>query len=70
MESPEGETPFDGVEIRFKNSRKGFFKNTKKLNLKIGDVVATQAEYGFDIGTVTLTSQLVKVQMQRKKSVI
>ena len=68
MESPEGETPFDGVEIRFKNSRKGFFKNTKKLNLKIGDVVATQAEYGFDIGTVTLTSQLVKVQMQRKKA--
>lgn len=67
MELAEGEVPFDGVEVRFKNSRKEFFKNTDKLPLKMGDVVVTQAEFGHDIGTVTLTGQLVKVQMQRKK---
>ena len=68
MELAEGEVPFDWVEIRFKNSRKEFFKNTESLPLKIGDVVASQAEFGHDIGTVTLTGQLVKVQMQRKKA--
>ncbi|MDP4665878.1 MAG: hypothetical protein NWS37_06540 [Flavobacteriaceae bacterium] len=68
MELAEGEVPFDWVEIRFKNSRKEFFKNTESLPLKIGDVVASQAEFGHDIGTVTLTGQLVKVQMQRKKT--
>lgn len=67
MELAEGEVPFDWVEIRFKNSRKEFFKNTESLPLKIGDVVASEAEFGHDIGTVTLTGQLVKVQMQRKK---
>ena len=68
MELAEGEVPFDWVEIRFKNSRKEFFKNTESLPLKIGDVVASEAEFGHDIGTVTLTGQLVKVQMQRKKT--
>ncbi len=68
MEIAEGEVQFDWVEIRFKNSRKEFFKNTEALPLKIGDVVATQAEFGHDIGTVTLTGQLVKVQMQKKKA--
>ena len=68
MELAEGEVPFDWVEIRFKNSRKEFFKNTESLPLKIGDVVASEAEFGHDIGTVTLTGQLVKVQMQRKKA--
>ncbi len=68
MEIAEGEIQFDWVEIRFKNSRKEFFKNTEALPLKIGDVVATQAEFGHDIGTVTLTGQLVKVQMQKKKA--
>ncbi len=68
MELAEGQVPFDWVEVRFKNSRKEFFKNTEALPLKIGDVVATQAEFGHDIGTVTLTGQLVKVQMQKKKA--
>jgi len=67
MSLPNGEKPFDCVEVRFKNSRKDFFRNTENLSLSIGDVVATQAQSGHDIGMVTLAGELVKVQMKRKK---
>jgi len=67
MTLPSGEKPFDFVEVRFKNSRKEFFKNTENLSLSIGDIVATQAISGHDIGMVTLTGELVRVQMKRKK---
>ncbi|MEM7484029.1 MAG: regulatory iron-sulfur-containing complex subunit RicT [Bacteroidota bacterium] len=67
MSLPNGQKPFDCVEVRFKNSRKEFFKNTDSLPLAIGDVVATQAKSGHDIGIVTLTGELVKVQMKKKK---
>lgn len=68
MSLPNGQKPFDCVEVRFKNSRKEFFKNTEKLSLSIGDIVATQAKSGHDIGMVTLTGELVKVQMKKKKA--
>ena len=67
MSLPNDEKPFDCVEIRFKNSRKEFFRNTENLSLSIGDTVATQAKYGHDIGMVTLTGELVRVQMKKKK---
>ena len=67
MALPNGEKPFDFVEVRFKNSRKEFFQNTENLSLSIGDIVATQAPAGHDIGMVTLTGELVRVQMKRKK---
>ena len=67
MSLPGGEKPFDCVEVRFKNSRKEFFRNSENLSLSIGDVVATQAQSGHDIGMVTLSGELVKVQMKRKK---
>ena len=67
MSLPNGERPFGFVEVRFKNSRKEFFNNTENLSLSIGDIVATQATSGHDIGMVTLTGELVKVQMKRKK---
>lgn len=67
MSMPNGQTPFDCVEVRFKNSRKEFFRNTDKFSLAIGDVVATQAKSGHDVGIVTLTGELVRVQMKRKK---
>ena len=57
----------DLVEIRFKNSRKEYFRNEDKLPLKIGDLVATQAQSGHDIGMVTLTGELVRFQMRKKK---
>ena len=67
MSLPEGTTPFNCVEVRFKNSRKEFFRNTEGLPLSIGDIVATQAKSGHDVGIVTLTGELVKVQMRKKK---
>jgi cell fate regulator YaaT (PSP1 superfamily) len=67
MSLPAGEAPFDCVEVRFKNSRKEFFRNSDTLPLHIGDLVATQASSGHDLGMVTLTGSLVKVQMKKKK---
>jgi cell fate regulator YaaT (PSP1 superfamily) len=67
MALPGGEKPFDCVEVRFKNSRKEFYRNADNLPLAIGDLVATQAKSGHDVGMVTLTGALVKVQMQKKK---
>jgi len=67
MSLPQGEEPFVGVEVRFKNGRKQYYKNSDKLSLSIGDIVATQAQSGHDIGMVTLTGELVRIQMKRKK---
>lgn len=57
---------FDCVEVRFKNSRKDFFRNVNNLSLNVGDVVATEASPGHDIGIVSLTGELVRTQMKRK----
>ncbi|MEP5256087.1 MAG: regulatory iron-sulfur-containing complex subunit RicT [Winogradskyella arenosi] len=67
MSLPNGQQPFIGVEVRFKNGRKQYYKNTENLTLSIGDIVATQAKSGHDIGMVTLTGELVRIQMKRKK---
>lgn len=66
MSLPNGEAPFDCVEVRFKNGRKEFFRNTEKLTLSMGDIIATVASPGHDIGIVTLTGELVKIQMKKK----
>ena len=66
MSLPNGEAPFDCVEVRFKNGRKEFYRNTEKLTLSIGDIVATEASPVHDIGIVTLTGELVKIQMKIK----
>ncbi|MEN1786423.1 MAG: regulatory iron-sulfur-containing complex subunit RicT [Bacteroidota bacterium] len=67
MSLPNGQEAFKGVEVRFKNGRKQYYINSENLTLSIGDVVATQAKNGHDIGMVTLTGELVRVQMKRKK---
>ena len=64
---PAGQEAFDCVEVRFKNSRKEFFRNVHKLPLQIGDMVATETISGHDIGTVSLTGELVRIQMKKKK---
>ena len=66
MSLPNGETAFDCVEVRFKNGRKEFYRNTEKITLSIGDVIATEASPGHDVGIVTLTGELVKIQMKKK----
>jgi cell fate regulator YaaT (PSP1 superfamily) len=55
----------DLVEIQFKNTRKGYFRNSNGLKLEKGDVVAVESTPGHDIGTVTLTGRLVPLQMQK-----
>ena len=67
IEFPFGQEPFDCVEVRFKNNRKEFFRNTDKLSLNVGDVVAVEAASGHDIGTVSLAGELVKKQMRKHK---
>ncbi len=67
MSLPGNTEPFKGVEVRFKNGRKHFYRNSENLSLSIGDVVATEASPGHDIGIVTLTGELVRVQMKKKK---
>jgi cell fate regulator YaaT (PSP1 superfamily) len=67
MSLPSNQEPFDCIEVRFKNSRKHFYRNTEKLTLSIGDIVATEASPGHDVGIVTLTGELVRVQMKKKK---
>ena len=53
------------VEVQFKNTRKGYFKNSNKLKLEKGDIVAVEASPGHDIGIVTLTGRLVPLQMRK-----
>lgn len=66
MELPHGQKQFDIVEVRFKNSRKEFYRNHQGLELNVGDVIAVEASTGHDIGVVTLTGELVKMQMKKK----
>jgi cell fate regulator YaaT (PSP1 superfamily) len=66
MSLPNGEKPFDCAEIRFKNGRKEFYRNTENLTLSMGDIVATEAAPGHDIGIITLTGELVRIQMKKK----
>ncbi len=66
MSLPDGQKPFNCVEVRFKNGRKHYYKNPDNIPLVIGDVVATQAPFGHDVGIVTLTGELVRIQMKRK----
>ena len=53
------------VEVQFKNTRKGFYRNSTNIPLEIGDLVAVEATPGHDIGTVTLTGALVNLQMRK-----
>lgn len=57
----------DIVEVRFKNTRKGFYRNVNGLRLEIGDVVAVEASPGHDIGRISMTGSLVNEQMKKLK---
>lgn len=62
---PENSEECDMVEVQFKNTRKGYFRNSNKLKLEKGDIVAVESTPGHDIGTVTLTGRLVLLQMKK-----
>jgi cell fate regulator YaaT (PSP1 superfamily) len=64
---PEIQDENDIVEIRFKNTRKGFFRNVNGLRLEIGDIVAVEASPGHDIGRVSMIGHLVDDQLKKLK---
>jgi len=66
MNLPDGQSAFPILEIRFKNSRKEYFKNTNNLTLNVGDAVAVEATSGHDMGMVSLTGELVKLQLKKR----
>jgi len=67
MQLPTGQEVYDIVEVRFKNGRKLFCKNTKKLSLRMGEVITVEGAPGHDVGTISLMGELVKIQMRKRK---
>ena len=66
IDLPNGQSVYDVVEIRFKNSRKGFYRNLKGFQLQVGDVVAVDTSPGFDIGIVSVVGELARIQVRKK----
>lgn len=64
---PGNEEYTDIVEVQFKNTRKGYYKNTNNIPLQKGDVVAVEATPGHDIGKVTMTGRLVLLQLKKTR---
>jgi len=65
MDLPEGQKPFNIVEVRFKGSRKEFFRNHQYLDLFVGDHVVVDSSIGYDIGTVSATGEIVRLQLKK-----
>ncbi|MCF8296109.1 MAG: hypothetical protein K9J13_01070 [Saprospiraceae bacterium] len=66
INSPKSNNSFDCVEVRFKNNRKDFFKSPGEYSLVVGDIVAVEASPGHDIGIVSMTGEIVRLQMSKK----
>lgn len=66
MALPTGQEPLNIVEVRFKNGRKHFYRNVDNLQICIGDIIAVEGSPGHDIGTVSLTGELIRIQMKKK----
>ena len=63
---PENQKPYEIVEVRFKNARKGFYRNINGLGLQAGDVVVVEASSGYDIGVISVVGELARIQVKRK----
>ena len=55
------------LEVRFKNTRKGFYRNVNELRLKRGDLIAVEASPGHDIGIISLAGEIVEKQRTKTK---
>ena len=66
MQLPNGKSQYDIVEIRFKNSRKSFFRNLKGISLNVGEVVVVEGSPGYDVGVVSIVGELARIQVQKK----
>ena len=67
MELPGNVAPFEYVEVRFKNSRKEFYRNATKNALNSGDAVVVEGSPGYDVGIVSAAGELARLQMEKKK---
>lgn len=65
MVLPEDYKPFNVVEVRFKGSKKLFFRNTENFDLFTGDKVVVESDFGYDLGTISLSGELVKLQLKK-----
>ena len=69
LDMPANYIPFQVVEVKFKGARKEFFLNNDNIYLEIGELVAVEGSTGgYDIGHVSLTGELVRMQMKRRKT--
>lgn len=66
IQLPAGQSPYDILEVRFKNSRKAFYRNTKNISLQAGDVVVVEGSPGLDVGVVSVTGELARIQVDKK----
>ena len=64
---PHGATPYDVVEVRFKNNRKMYVRRPGSMTCHVGDVVVIDLNPGHDVGVVSLTGELVKTQLKLRK---
>ena len=64
---PESLQSSDLVEVQFKNTRKGYYLNTERIDLYKGDIVAVESTTGHDIGEVTLTGKLAELAMKNHR---
>jgi cell fate regulator YaaT (PSP1 superfamily) len=71
LDMPSNYKPFQVVEVKFKGARKEFFVNNDNIYLEIGELVAVEGPTGgYDIGHVSLTGELVRIQMKRRKTAV
>ncbi len=66
MTLPSNQEKFDIFEVRFKNGRKAFYRNADNIPIQMGDIIAVEGSPGHDIGVVSLSGELVKLQMKKK----
>ncbi|MDR0659845.1 MAG: hypothetical protein LBG19_03375 [Prevotellaceae bacterium] len=65
LQNIPADASYDIYEVKFKNTRKGYFKNVNNLNLKVGDIVAVESSPGHDTGIISLDGPLVNLQIKR-----
>lgn len=65
LQNVPADADYDIYEVKFKNTRKGYFKNVNNLNLKVGDIIAVESSPGHDTGIISLDGPLVALQIKR-----
>ncbi len=68
MDMPTNYKPFGIIEVKFKGSRKEFFLNHENIYLEAGELVVVEAATGgYDVGHVSITGELVRMQMVKRR---